>query len=487
MRNLRALGRSPVHFSVYVAGCLAASLLLPVAAGASTGSHESKAQASVAVRAQATAYIGSASRKTRAQARSTARPSVRPARQRPSQPSREATQATLPSGLDLLLGRLAGSSAAVPRANITCAAPGGNWSSATTWTGGAIPTATDDVTIGSGCAVTVDAAAAALDVTVSNGGTLQYEDATARTLTVGANVTVDTGGTFQSAATGAQTGHGLSVGANLVNQGTIDFSTNGDTAGASITFTGAGNATLNNSGTLDLRGVTLNKGTSSASMLDFQPGGTITVQGANASGFLTITNGTFKISGTGALTSPVFASATYTIPATGAFWLNDANATVVGQVGNPTNNGLLRVSDGTLNVGTLGTHVMGAGAGAAFSVEGGTANFAGRLASTNAFVTYRQSGGTVNTCVAGGCATAPSFGFTGTTGVVTKLSGGSINLVQANTAATPVDYNETGTMVYTGGTPKMGTPATATKFLFPGPGPTPHLVLDNTTKNKKPK
>ena len=230
--------------------------------------------------------------------------------------------------------------------------------------------------------------------------------------------------------------------------------------------------------------MTLNKGTSSASTLDFQPGGAITVQGANTSGFLTIANGTFVISGTGALTNPVFATAAYTIPATGAFWLNDGNATVVGQSGNPTNNGLLRVSDGTFNVGTNGTHVMGAGAGAAFNVEGGTTNFAGRLASSNAFITYRQSGGSVNVCVAGGCATAPSFGFTGATGVVTKLSGGSINLVQANTAATPVDYNEAGTMVYTGGTLNVGTAATATNFVFRVQGQTPNVVLDNTTSNK---
>ena len=391
MGTLRALGRQPVQVSASVAVCLAATLLLPGAAGASTGSNPSKAAAPVAVRAQATAYIGGAPQRARAHGQRTPRP--RPAKQRASQPHRAAAQATLPSGLDRLLGRLAGSNSAVPRDTITCAAPGGNWSSTTTWTGGVVPTAADDVTIGGGCAVTVDTAAAALDVTVSTGGTLQYEDTTARTLTVGANVTVDTGGTLQSAATGAQTGHNLSVGANLVNQGTIDFSTNADTAGASITFSGAGTASLNNSGMLDLRGVTLNKGTSSASTLDFQPGGAITVQGANTSGFLTITNGTFEISGTGAFTNPVFAAAAYTIPATGAFWLNDANATVVGQSGNPTNNGVLRVSDGTFNVGTNGTHVMGAGAGAAFNVEGGTTNFAGRLASSNAFITYRQSGG----------------------------------------------------------------------------------------------
>jgi hypothetical protein len=257
----------------------------------------------------------------------------------------------------MLLGRRAGSGPALPRTNITCTAPGGNWSSTSTWTGGVVPTAADDATITSGCSVTIDTAATALNLTVANGGTLQYEDTTARALTVGSNVTVDTGGVFQSAPTGAQTGHTLSVGANLVNLGTIDFSTNTDTAGASITFTGASNATLNNGGTLDLRTITVNKGTSSSSTLDFLPGGTVTVQGASTAGFLTISNGTFKISGSSALTNPVFAAAAYTIPATGGFWLNDANATVVGQAGSPSNNGSLRVSAGTLNIGTVGTNV----------------------------------------------------------------------------------------------------------------------------------
>jgi hypothetical protein len=139
---------------------------------------------------------------------------------------------------------------------------------------------------------------------------------------------------------------------------------------------------------------------------------------------------------------------------------------------------------GTLNVGTTGAHVMGAGAGAMFSVEGGTLNLAGRLNSANTYVTYAQSGGTVNVCTAGGCLTAPSFGFTGGTGVVTKMSGGTINLVQANIAATPVDYNQTGTMVYTGGVLNIGTAATAGGFTFRAQGQAPAVVVDNTTNNK---
>ena len=157
--------------------------------------------------------------------------------------------------------------------------------------------------------MTIDTAATALSLIIFNGGVLQYEETTARTLVVGAYVTVGVGGIFQSAATGAQTGHVLSVG-SLTNAGTMDFSTNSDTAGAGIVFTGAASTSMVNSGSLDLRqtnGVTLNKGTSAASMLDFFPGGTITVQGANTAGFLTIANGTFRIVGSETFSNPVFA------------------------------------------------------------------------------------------------------------------------------------------------------------------------------------
>ena len=239
-------------------------------------------------------------------------------------------------------------------------------------------------------------------------------------------------------------------------------------------------------GTLDLRqtgGLTVNKGSSAGSVLDFSPGGTITVQGANAAGFLTIANGTLKLSGSDTFSNPLFAVAAYTIPATGGLWLSNPNATVVGQNGSPTNNGSLRLSTGTFNVGTTGANVMGAGAGAAFTVEGGTLNLNARLTSANTFVTYTQSGGTVNVCSAGGCVATPSFGFTGGTGVVTKISGGTINLVQANTSGS-ADYNETGTMVFSGGTLNVGTAATSTNFIFRVQGQTPNVVIDNTTNNK---
>ena len=387
--------------------------LLALVALSIIGSAAAATPAAPVVSAEQAVAVAQAPARAQRSKAAVARPAAVP-RARAAQAQSAATPAaTLPSSLDRLRGSAFGTPPFVALDDISCVAPGGLWSSGSTWSGGVVPTGADNVTITAGCTVTIDAAASALNLTVASGGVLQYEDATARTLTANGNVTVASGGTLQSAATGTQTGHVLSAGGHLTNAGTLDFSTNGDTAGAGITFTGPADAVFANSGTLDLRGVTLNKGTSSASTLDFLPGGTITVQGANTAGFLTITNGTFKISGSGTFSNPVFAAAVYTIPATGGIWLNNANATIVGQAGSPTNAGLLRLTDGTFGVGTLGTHVMGAGNGASFTVEGGTLNVAGRLASATAtYVTYTQSGGAVNICVAGGCATTPSFGFT---------------------------------------------------------------------------
>ena len=61
-----------------------------------------------------------------------------------------------------------------------------------------VPTAADSVSIGSGCTVTIDTAATALSLIVFDGGVLQYEEATARTLAIGDDITVGVGGIFQS-------------------------------------------------------------------------------------------------------------------------------------------------------------------------------------------------------------------------------------------------------------------------------------------------
>ncbi len=225
---------------------------------------------------------------------------------------------------------LSGSQTTSTAGNIVSTPAGGNWSAPATWVGGVVPGPGDNATIVSGATVTIDSSNC-LSLTVQSGAVLQFESVTARTLTVGQNATIDLGGIFQSATTGTQTGHVLSIGGDLINNGTIDFSTNGNTAGAGIVFTGASNNsfTLGSSSTTDLKqavGVTINKGTNNTPVLTFNPAGTLTVLGANAVGFLTITNGTFKIGGTGAFSNPLFNVAAYSISATAALWMDNPNA-----------------------------------------------------------------------------------------------------------------------------------------------------------------
>jgi hypothetical protein len=172
---------------------------------------------------------------------------------------------------------------------------------------------------------------------------------------VGGNVTIAAGGTFQSAATGAIALHVLSLGGNLTNNGTLDFSTSANTAGTSIMFTGAANASFTGTGATDLRFITLNKGSTPASVLDFSPANLtvrgVTVNTVNTTGMLSIVNGTFKLGGTFSGTNPLGTTASWSIPLSGGLWLANPNYTIAATGGTVTVSGVLIMDAGTMNVG----------------------------------------------------------------------------------------------------------------------------------------
>jgi hypothetical protein len=201
-------------------------------------------------------------------------------------------------------------------------------------------------------------------------------------------------------------------------------------------------------------------------------------------GFLTITNGTFKMSGTFAGTNRVFALAAWSIPATGGFWLNNPNYVVAGQNGNANNAGLFRLTTGTFNQGTTNLNAFTASTNAVFTIEGGTLNVAGRFAPGVA-ITYNQSAGTVNVATVGNAtASAGSFDLVTTTSIL-NITGGTIVLVQANTSATPLDFRNSVTQLPTGGTLQIGSAATATNFTFRVSGTLPNLAIDTSGGNTK--
>jgi hypothetical protein len=80
----------------------------------------------------------------------------------------------------------------------------GNWSTGSGWSSGASPTFYSDVGIGLTARgnVTPDQDGTINSLTIHNGNTLQYQATTAKILTVGTNVTIDSGGALNMTTNG---------------------------------------------------------------------------------------------------------------------------------------------------------------------------------------------------------------------------------------------------------------------------------------------
>jgi hypothetical protein len=87
---------------------------------------------------------------------------------------------------------------ALSAATITSTGTGGNWSATTTWVGGVVPGATDDVIIANGATVTINGDITVASITVGQGvsGILTFDVVAIRKVTVTGNITVAAGGTF---------------------------------------------------------------------------------------------------------------------------------------------------------------------------------------------------------------------------------------------------------------------------------------------------
>jgi hypothetical protein len=387
---------------------------------------------------------------------------------------------------------ISGSQATAAPGASSCVVPGGLWSAPATW-GGTLPTAGDAVTIPTGCTVTIDTAAVAFSVFINTGGVLQYEATTARSLSVGSNVILSAGAVFQSAASGTQTGHTLNVAGGITTDGTLDFSTNADTAGATIVFSASATNSLFQGGgpTTDVRAITVARGAQATTVELTTTNFTVRGVTTDVAGYLTLTSGTFKISGTFTMTNRTFPTATYVTPLASGFWLNNPNYTVAGQAGGTTSaiNGLLRLTTGTFNIGVTAADGLAGATGATYIIEGGTMNATGRF-SPQGSVTYTQTGGTINVGTLGNTVSNfGSFELFGSTSV-SNFNGGTINLINAATVGTLVDFRVNGALIggaQSNATPtvlNVGTAATATNFNFRLSGHTPSIVIDNTANNK---
>jgi hypothetical protein len=353
---------------------------------------------------------------------------------------------------------LAGSQATAAPGSDVCAATGGNWDDTATWADGSVPTTGDNVIIGAGCTVTVNVATA-----------------------TALNVTIEANGVLQSPSTGTSTTNTLTVTGNVVNNGTLDFSTNANTSGARLNFGPSGNDSSfsGSGGVADLRELAVDKGNRATVVTVAADNLTVRGLASGAPGFLVLTSGTARVAGSFTLSSTLFPTAGYSIPAAAGLWLDNPNFTVAAQAGSPTNNGQLRLTQGTYNVGTAAGNSMGGGTGAGFRIEGGTLNIAGRLQTTNV-VQYVQTGGTVNLATVGNTASTAAFGLTAT-GNIFDFAGGSIVLVQPSGNATPLDYSVSTAATFVTNpaqtTLQLGAAASPAAAVYRVTGATPSLAV----------
>jgi hypothetical protein len=252
---------------------------------------------------------------------------------------------------------------------------------------------------------------------------------------------------------------GISIGGNLVNNGTFSIGT------GRVTFTGASSATV--SGTAGTTafggGITVNKGSTNASVLDVQCGITM------LSGGLTLTNGTFKLSSASTITpfTTNISSPPYLIPSTAGLWNN--GGTMNGSNMGVNYSGMIRNSAGSMTLGTTLGNFVAPNTGASMIIEGGTVSLADRLSNMGAAWTFSMTGGTLTVAdIGSNVADRPVFNMDAS-GCSFSMSGGTIILERnGGSAGQNLGYKNmaAGGTGFTGGTLQIGNSSTPAATIF---------------------
>jgi hypothetical protein len=352
--------------------------------------------------------------------------------------------------LVLLVALAAGLGRAPVASALTCTSVGsGNWNVVATWTSAGncnrVPLNGDDVVIGAGTTTVNVNTTALASLTVNGTLTIGDNGNTARTLTVTGDIVVAGSGTISLG--GNKPTHQLMAGGDITNAGVINLAPTADRV-CNVTFNGNGNQTVSGAGAYTFNLITLNQGATNANVLDMQAAITV------PSGFLTITNGTYKHSSPTSIT-PWTTGAGATIPATGGFWLNSAATVTTSGIDVTINGGYLRISSGTMNIGNADSVrlLLGNFASTLFQMDGGVLTVTGGINSaTNAAAgTFTMNGGTINlqTIDAG-----PQYTLLLGSATTLNWSGGTI-VAAKGTSTHDVDIRST-TQNVTGGTLQMG-------------------------------
>ncbi|MEI6507268.1 MAG: T9SS type A sorting domain-containing protein [Bacteroidota bacterium] len=373
-----------------------------------------------------------------------------------------------------LSSALSGTRATSSSSNITSNGTG-LWSVSASWVGGVVPTTGDNVTIANTHTITLDANVSCNSITIGQGSSGQLtigNDATSRVLTVSNDITINAGATLTIGSTAST--HTLVITGNISNAGTVNLAPTG-TRLCNVTFNKNGSQNLSGAGTTNTyNNITLNMGTSSANVLNVSVSNFIA-----ASNFLTLTNGTFKLSANATIT-PFTSSAI--IPANCGLWSNSASAVINTTAGSVTVYGFVRSTLGTINIGNATDNNL-TSYGGTITIDGGAINIAGRLDKSGPTVltTFSLTIGTLKVATVGSTSSTMAPFNMDEVGSTFNMSDGVIIIERPGTGN--LGYINTGGTVgsVTGGTLQIGdasTPASQT-FLINSSVAIANLTISN--------
>ncbi len=341
----------------------------------------------------------------------------------------------------------------------------GLWNTAATWSPIGVPSSSDNVTIANGHTVTIDVNATCNNLTVGQGssGVLTIgNNNTARSITLKGNVLINTGATF-NVKTASNITHNIVLPRNITNNGTLNFATDANSL-CDASFINNGNQTISGSGATTIFNlITLNMGASANNILDIQ-----TASFVAPSNFLTLTNGTFKLSTLGVSTIIPYTT-TAIIPQSGAIWLNSALSSISTQAG-LTMYGNITVSNGIFNIGNAADQDLLSNGGY-LTINNGTLNIAGKYYAVGINNLSKFS-------ITGGSVIVPYIGSTNTViapfqiagaGSQFNMNGGSLIIPrEGGTGTQNLGFVNTGTSggSVTGGTLQIGSSSSPTSQII---------------------
>jgi hypothetical protein len=274
---------------------------------------------------------------------------------------------------------------------------------------------------------------------------------------VSGNITIADGATF-TVAQSSNAVHSINIGGDIINDGILDMTADPDSV-ATVQFVKDGNQQITGAGNSDFNAIALNQGTSNVNTLEVNTAGFTAPEG-----FLTLSNGTFKLNNSNLAVTPFTTDITtghFLIPANAGLWVNAGTINSVAM--NWTIAGLVEVTGGILNIGNAVDNRAIPKDDAQFLIGGGIVNISSAISNPGAVWNLDMIDGTMNVNTYGSTVNGIAPFAIDTPSAIFNVSGGEIVIQNSGgTTGQNLGYHNVsqGGSGFTGGTLQMGNAAT---------------------------